>query len=186
LNSTAQVLATGEVGSEPQTSVSLALQDVTPTRSGFFSDLAIKCHEYMVQVSLVDSMSGLLLVALTAMAQDCNSALNPSNYLSTPHNCVPANEVDKTAHGTSMYLLSHQIAPGSIGHCWYLQFEKFFLEDQDSKTTMPFGLSSLMDILPEAINGFALHLLDEKSTLTALTNNRVEDGFPSPAVLAFK
>jgi hypothetical protein len=85
-----------------------------------------------------------------------------------------------------MYLLSHRIAPGSIGHFWYLQSGINFLEDQDSKTTMLLGSSSLMDILPEAINGFALHLQDKKSTLPALTNNRVKDGFPGSAVLTFK
>jgi hypothetical protein len=37
-----------------------------------------------------------------------------------------------------------------------------------------------MDILPEAIDGFALHLLDKKSTLSALTNNRVKMDFPVP------
>jgi hypothetical protein len=42
---------------------------------------------------------------------------------------------------------------------------------------MLLGLSSLMDILPNAI---------ETSSLPALTNNRVEDGFPGSAVLAFK
>jgi hypothetical protein len=48
LDSTAQVPATGEAGLEAQTSVSLALQYVTPTRSGLFSDLAIICHENVV------------------------------------------------------------------------------------------------------------------------------------------
>jgi hypothetical protein len=161
LDSTAQVPATGEVGSEPQTSASPTLQDVTPTRSGLFSDLAIIRHKNVVQASLIDSVSGMSLVTLTAMAQDCVSALNPSNYPSTPHNCVPANKVDKTARKTSMNLLSHQISLGSIEHFWYLQFGIKFLEDQDSKTTMLLGLSSLMNILPEAINGFALHPLDE-------------------------
>jgi hypothetical protein len=51
---------------------------------------------------------------------------------------------------------------------------------------MLLGLSSLMDILPEAINSFALHLLVKKTTLAALTNNRVEDGFSGSAVLTFK
>ncbi len=51
---------------------------------------------------------------------------------------------------------------------------------------MLLGLSSHMDILPEAINGFALHPLDEQSTLPSLTNNRAKDGFPGSAVLAFK
>jgi hypothetical protein len=48
LDSTAQVSAAGEVGSEPQTSASPAQQDVTPTRSSLFSDLAIICHKNMV------------------------------------------------------------------------------------------------------------------------------------------
>ena len=121
------------------------------------------------------------------MAQDHVFALNPSNYPSTPHNRAPANEVDKAAHKTSMYLLSHhRIAPSSIGHFWYLQFGIKLLEDQGSRTTMLLGLSSLMDILPEAIKGFALHPLDKKSMHPALTNNIVEDGFLSSAVLAFK
>ncbi len=146
LDSTAQVPAAGEVSSEPLTSASPALQDVTPPRSGVFSDLAIICHENVVQASLIDSVSGLSLVTLTAMAQDRVSALNPSNYPSTPHNRVPENEVDKTSGGTSMYSLSHRISLGSIGHFWYLQVGINFLEDQDSKTTMLLGLSSLMDI----------------------------------------
>jgi hypothetical protein len=45
------------------------------------------------------------------------------------------------------------------------------------------GLSSSMNILPDAVDGFALHPLDETSSLPALTNNRVEDGFPGSAVL---
>jgi hypothetical protein len=51
---------------------------------------------------------------------------------------------------------------------------------------MLFGLSSLIVILPSAIDGFALHPLDTNSFLPALTNNRVEDGFPGSAVLAFQ
>ncbi len=61
-----------------------------------------------------------------------------------------------------------------------------YLEDQDSKTTMLLGLASLMDILPDAINGFAVHPLDESSSLPPLTSNKLEDGFPGSAVLAFK
>jgi hypothetical protein len=51
---------------------------------------------------------------------------------------------------------------------------------------MLLGLSALMDILPDAINGFKLHSLEEASTLPILTNNKSEDGFPELAVLAFK
>ncbi len=43
-----------------------------------------------------------------------------------------------------------------------------------------------MEILPSAINEFELHLLDETSSHQALTYNRVEDGFPFSAILAFK
>jgi hypothetical protein len=52
--------------------------------------------------------------------------------------------------------------------------------------TLLLGLSALMEILPSAIDGFELHLLHETSTHSALTYNRVEDGFPSSAILAFK
>ncbi len=51
---------------------------------------------------------------------------------------------------------------------------------------MLLGLLSLMDILPNAINSFAMHPLDEASLLPPLTNNKLEDGFPGSAVLAFK
>ncbi len=47
-------------------------------------------------------------------------------------------------------------------------------------------LSVLMDILPGAIDGFELQPLDEQSILPCLTNNKVEEGFPGSAVLAFK
>jgi hypothetical protein len=43
-----------------------------------------------------------------------------------------------------------------------------------------------MDILPGAIDGFELHWLDEHSSLPPLTSNKVEEGFPGSAVLAFK
>jgi hypothetical protein len=53
--------------------------------------------------------------------------------------------------------------------------------------TMVLGLSSLMSSwCSGAIDGFALHTLDGTSSLPALTNNRVEDGFPGSAVLAFQ
>jgi hypothetical protein len=50
---------------------------------------------------------------------------------------------------------------------------------------MLLGLFTLMDILPDAIEGFELHPLEEASTLPILTNNKSEDGFPGLAVLAF-
>jgi hypothetical protein len=55
-----------------------------------------------------------------------------------------------------------------------------YLKDQDSKTSV------LMDILVGAIIGFKLHPLDEKSSLPCLSTNRVEEGFPGLAVLAFQ
>jgi hypothetical protein len=47
-------------------------------------------------------------------------------------------------------------------------------------------LSALMDILPNVIGGFELQSLEEASTLSALTNNKVEEGFLGSTVLAFK
>jgi hypothetical protein len=85
-----------------------------------------------------------------------------------------------------MFSLSHRTALGCSGHSWYLQVGIKHLEEHNSKTTMLLGLSSLMDILPSAIEGFALHPLDETSTLPMLINNRPEDGFSGSAVLAFK
>jgi hypothetical protein len=61
-----------------------------------------------------------------------------------------------------------------------------YLNDYNSKTTMLLGPTSLINILPNAINGFELHQLDEQSSLPHLTNNKIEDGFPGSAVLAFK
>jgi hypothetical protein len=51
---------------------------------------------------------------------------------------------------------------------------------------MLLGLLLLMDILADAIDGFALHPLEPDSILPALTNNKTEDGFPGSAVFAFK
>ncbi len=47
---------------------------------------------------------------------------------------------------------------------------------------MLLGLAALMDILPNNIDGFKLHPLEEASTLPALTNNKVEEGFLGSAV----
>jgi hypothetical protein len=85
-----------------------------------------------------------------------------------------------------MFSLSYRTAPGSRDHFWFLQVGIQYLEDQDSKTTMLLGLSSFMDFLSGAIDGFALQPLDVNSCLPALTNNRVEDGFPGSGVLAFQ
>jgi hypothetical protein len=51
---------------------------------------------------------------------------------------------------------------------------------------MLLALALLMDILPNGIDGFAMHPLDEASLLPPLTNNKLEDCFPGLAVLAFK
>jgi hypothetical protein len=133
--------------------------------------------------SSADSLSGLSL--LTSPTPNGPSALNSSNYSSALHNPLPQNEVDKT-QGTCMFSMSHRTAPGSSGHFWFLQVGFKYLEDNDSKTTMLLGLSLLVDILPDAIDGFALHPLEPDSTLPALTSNKTEDGFPGSAMLALK
>ncbi len=61
-----------------------------------------------------------------------------------------------------------------------------YLEDQGSKTTMLLGLAVLMDILPNAIDGFAVHHLDNSLSLPPLTSSKPEDRFLGSAVLALK
>ncbi len=162
-------------------------QGNTPVRSSLFGDLATLCHKATVYASLADSVSGLSSITMMgAMANDSVSALSATNYPCVPHNHLPKNKVEDTVLGSSMFSLSHRTAPGSRGHFWFLQVGIWYLEDQDLKTTMLLGLSSFMDILPGAIDGFALQPLDVNSCLPALTNNRVEDGFPGFAVLAFQ
>ncbi len=84
------------------------------------------------------------------------------------------------------FSMSHRFALGSKGHFWFLQVGLKYEGENDSKMTLLLGLLALMEILPSAIDGFELHPLDEISTHPALINNRVEDGFPSSAILAFK
>ncbi len=85
-----------------------------------------------------------------------------------------------------MFSMAHRTVLDSLGHFWFLQVGINYCPDQDSKTTMLPGLSALMGILPDAIDGFELHPLEEASTLPILTDNKSEDGFPGLAVLAFK
>jgi hypothetical protein len=85
-----------------------------------------------------------------------------------------------------MFSMAHRTAPGSRGHSWFFQVRIRYLDNQDSKITLLLGLSLLMDILSGAINGFALHPLDKRSSLHDLTINIIGDGFPALVVLAFK
>jgi hypothetical protein len=124
--------------------------------------------------SAADSLLGLL--SLTTPAVDWGSTLNASNYLSVSHNHLPENEVDIES-GHSVFLIAHRTAPGSSGHFWFLQVGITYLPDQDLKTTMLLGLSTLVDIYPDKGDRFKLHPLKESSTHPALTNNKVEDGF---------
>jgi hypothetical protein len=154
-----------------------SVQGNAPDRSSIFA----------FHASLVDLVSRLpLITTMEAMASDCISALNVTNYPSVTHNQLPENKVEDTVQGLSMFSLSHRTAPGSRGNFWFLQVGIWYLKDQDSKKTMLLGLSSLMDILPNVIDGFALHSLDKTSSFPALTNNRVWDGFPGSALLTFK
>ncbi len=112
-------------------------------------------------------------------------ALSSSTFTPPLHNAIPTNAID-SIQGTTMVSSSHRILPGSPGKFWYLQVGFDYLEGQDSKTTMLFGLSTLMEILPDTIDSFTLHPLNTASTLPPLTNTKPDDGFPSLAVLVFK
>jgi hypothetical protein len=184
--------ATPDVGSISATSAGQAVppHDGNPVKSSLFFDLRTLRQDARVwgspvKMSLPFSAADLLLglSLLTCPTPNLPSALNSSNYLSTPHNPLPQNEVDKT-QGTSMFSMSHRTTPGSSGHFRFLRVGFKYLEDNDSKTTMLLGLLLLMEILPDAIDGFALHPLEPDSTLPALTNNKTEDGFSGSAMLA--
>jgi hypothetical protein len=155
-------------------------------RSTLVTDLAT-----LRQDAQSSALSGDLVSGLTegtwdgATTPDWPSALIPPNYPVPLQRHVPTVDQDNTAHRESMFLLSHMIAPGSKGHFWFLQVGIKYLDNQDARTTMLLGLLSLMDILPNAIVGFAMHPLDEASLLPPLTNNKLEDGFPGLAVLTF-
>jgi hypothetical protein len=113
--------------------------------------------------------------------------LNTPNYPLVPHGFLPENEICDDNHEEDNYFtMSHRYTLGSKGHFWFLQVGLKYEGENDSKKTLLLGLSALMEILLSAINRFELHPLDETSSCPALTNNRVEDGFPSSAILAFK
>jgi hypothetical protein len=149
-------------------------------KRALFSDLANLCQDALIWASLVDSMSRLTKVTPAGTpAPDRLLALNSSNYLVPPHHQMPVVKQDNTAHRKSRFLMLHRIAPGSKGHFWFLQVGIKYLDNQDARTTMLLGLLLLMDILPDAIDGFAMHPLEESSLFPPLTYNRVEDGFPA-------
>jgi hypothetical protein len=154
-----------------------ALQQDTLSRG-----TSVRLSNVTPSLSTVDCVSDLSSVTTSAHLP---SALNTMNYSSAPHYHLPENEVEEV-QGSSMFSMVHRTAPGSRGHSWFLQVGIKYLDDQDSKTTLLLGLSSLTDILPGATEGFALHPPDERSSLPVLTSNRIEDGFPGLAVLAFK
>ncbi len=139
-------------------------------------DLATLRQDAQSRASSVDSVLGLTEGTwASATTPDRPSALIPLNYPVPPRNQVPTVNQDNTAHGESMFLLSHRIAPVSKGHFWFLQVGIKYLDDQDARTTMLLGLLLLMDILPNVIDGFAMHPLDEASLLPPLTNNKYPD-----------
>jgi hypothetical protein len=146
-------------------------------RSTLVTDLATLRQDAQSCASSVDLVSGLTEGTWAgATTPNRPSALIPPNYPVPPRNQVPTVDQDNTAHGESMFLLSYRIAPGSKGHFWFLQIGIKYLEDQDARTTMLLGLLLLMDILLDAIDGFAMHPLDKASLLPPLTNNK----YPNP------
>jgi hypothetical protein len=164
------------------------------TRSTLLSDLATLRRDAQARgnsaqpsngtpFSAADSASGVS--SITNTVPDRPLALNPSAYTPPLHNAIPTNKIDDI-QGTAMFSSSHRILPGSPGEFWYLQVGFNHLKGHDSKTTMLYGLSAMMEILPDAIDGFTLHPLDAASTLPPLTNTKTDDGFPFLAALAFK
>ena len=145
-------------------------------RSTLVMDLATLRQDAQSRASSGDLVLGLTECTWAgATTPDRPSALIPLNHPAPLRRHVPTVDQDNTAHGESMFLLSHRIAPGSKGHFWFLLVGIKYLDDQDARTTMLLGLSSLMDILLNGINGFAMYPLDEASLLPPLTNNKYPD-----------
>jgi hypothetical protein len=142
-------------------------------------DLALIRRDVLVCTPPEGSISGPL-----STTPERTSALNPLRYAPVPHNHLLVNEVDKSP-APNMFSIAHWIVPGSLGHFCFLQVGINYLEDQDSKTTMLLGLSTLIDILAGGIIGFELHPLDEKLSLPCLSTNRVKESFLGLAVVAF-
>ncbi len=100
------------------------VQQVSSTRM-LVSDLATLQHDLLsrsparpldatLSLSMADSLvSGLL--SLTPSTVKWGSALNASNYMYVPHNCLPVNEVDHLP-GQDMFSMTHQMVPGSRRH----------------------------------------------------------------------
>jgi hypothetical protein len=69
-------------------------------------------------LSTADSLvSGLS--SLTPAAVEQGSALNASNYMSVPHNCLPVNEVDGSPV-QDIFSMAHRTVLGSRGHFCFL------------------------------------------------------------------
>ena len=114
---TTPALAAGMVGASPADDIQ---------RDALLSDLAALRQDARARgqaaptstaalLSVTDSISGL-----STITPDRPSALNASNYSSTPHNSIQRNKVDK-AQGKTMFSMSHRTLPGSPGQSCFLQ-----------------------------------------------------------------
>jgi hypothetical protein len=156
-------------------------------KSNLFSDLSALRQDAMSHASSVDLVLGLTEgTPAGAAPPNRPSALHSSKYPATLHNGLSTEDHDEVAHGASMFSLLHRVAPSVQGHFWFLQVGIKYLDNQNSRMTMLLGLSSIMDILPGAIDAFAMHPLNKSSVLPPLTKSRPKDGIPGSAVLVFK
>jgi hypothetical protein len=98
-------------------------------RSTLVMDLATLRQDVQSHASSGDLVLGLTECTWAgATTPDRPSALIPPNHPAPLRRHVPTVDQDNTAHGESMFLLSHRIAPGSKGHFWFLL---------DSPATLP-------------------------------------------------
>jgi hypothetical protein len=143
---------------------------------------AVPLLEVTPSSSTVDSLSALSSISTPATQSAGRSALNTPKYLSVPHRYLPGNDIVADDEG-DMFSLLHRVTRGRANKFWFLQVSFELLPDQDSRTTLLLGLSSLLDILGSVIDGFKLHPLDPELTLPPLT---LGAEVPKTAVLAFK
>ncbi len=143
---------------------------------------SVPLSEVTPLISTAESLLALSSVSTPAKQLSAGIlSLNTTSYPSVPHGHLPGNKT--TDNDGDMYSLSHRIIPGCAGSFWFLQVSFDILPDQDSRSTLLLCLLSLLEFFSSIIDGFEMHPLDPKSTLSPLISGLQA---PKTAVLAFK
>jgi hypothetical protein len=82
-------------GAGSHSGIASPVQGSALVKSSLFCNLVTLCHKAMVRASSADLVSGLsLITTMGALASNCISTLNVTNYPSVQHNQLPENKVE--------------------------------------------------------------------------------------------